>query len=102
MKGETILKVILSGFLVLSVFNNLQGQGAYLPPDKPRLVIGIVVEQLRYDQLEKFRNRFSENGIRKLLNEVPIFRMHRSSICLPSQLRAMQQFQLVLSHLCMA
>jgi predicted AlkP superfamily pyrophosphatase or phosphodiesterase len=73
MKGETILKVILSGFLVLSVFNNLQGQGAYLPPDKPRLVIGIVVEQLRYDQLEKFRNRFSENGIRKLLNEGTYF-----------------------------
>jgi hypothetical protein len=43
---------------------NLCGQGAYLPPDKPRLVIGIIVEQLRFDQLEKFRDRMSENRIK--------------------------------------
>ncbi len=44
-------------------------QQAYLPPDKPRLVVGIIVEQLRFDQIEKFRDRMSENGIRKLINE---------------------------------
>ena len=53
---------------------NVSGQGAYIPPDKPKLVIGIVVEQLRYDQLEKFRDRFSENGIRRLLNEGTYFK----------------------------
>ncbi|MDR2886533.1 MAG: alkaline phosphatase family protein [Bacteroidales bacterium] len=52
----------------------LQGQGAYLPPEKPRLVIGIVVEQLRYDHVEKFRDRFGENGIRKLINEGASFK----------------------------
>jgi len=51
----------------------LSGQGAYIPPDKPKLVVGIVVEQLRYDQIEKFRNRFGENGIRRLLNEGTFF-----------------------------
>lgn len=56
-------------FLAFNISNGLAGQGAYLPPEKPVLVIGIVVEQLRYDQLEKFRNRLGENGIRKLLNE---------------------------------
>ena len=60
--------------LGLSVFLKIYGQGAYLPPDKPKLVIGIVVEQLRYDQLEKFRNRLSENGIKRLLNEGTFFR----------------------------
>jgi predicted AlkP superfamily pyrophosphatase or phosphodiesterase len=54
-------------------FTNLSGQGAYIPPEKPRLVIGIVVEQLRYDMLEKFRNRLGENGIRRLLNEGTYF-----------------------------
>jgi predicted AlkP superfamily pyrophosphatase or phosphodiesterase len=44
-------------------------QGAYIPPDKPKLVVGIVVEQLRYDQLEKLRDRLGENGIRRMLNE---------------------------------
>jgi predicted AlkP superfamily pyrophosphatase or phosphodiesterase len=53
---------------------NLSGQGAYLPPDKPRLVIGIIVEQLRFDQLEKFRDRMSENGIKRLINEGTYFR----------------------------
>ena len=55
------------------MFARISGQGAYLPPEKPRLVIGIVVEQLRYDQIEKFRSRLSENGIRRLLNEGTYF-----------------------------
>ena len=60
------------GLIILGL--NLSGQGAYLPPDKPRLVIGIVVEQLRFDQLEKFRDRMSENGIKRLINEGTYFR----------------------------
>ncbi len=60
--------------IVLILYTGISfGQGAYLPPEKPRLVIGIIVEQMRYDQLEKFRNRFGENGIRRLLNEGTYF-----------------------------
>ena len=33
---------------------------------KPRLVVGIVIEQLKYDQLEKFRDKLGDNGIKKL------------------------------------
>jgi predicted AlkP superfamily pyrophosphatase or phosphodiesterase len=61
-------------FLGLSFVLRSYGQGAYLPPDRPKLIIGIVVEQLRYDHLEKFRDRLSENGIKKLLNEGTFFR----------------------------
>lgn len=53
---------------------NVSGQGSYIPPEKPKLVIGIIVEQLRYDQLEKFRDRFNENGIKRLLNEGTYFK----------------------------
>ncbi len=60
--------------LLISVFVKLSGQGAYLPPDKPRLVVGIVVEMLKYDQLEKFRDRFGENGIKTLINEGTYFK----------------------------
>jgi predicted AlkP superfamily pyrophosphatase or phosphodiesterase len=45
------------------------GQGAYIPPEKPKLVVGIIIEQLRFDQLEKFADRLGQNGIRRLLNE---------------------------------
>lgn len=55
-------------------FVKISGQGAYLPPDKPRLVIGIVVEELKYDQLEKFRDKLSDNGIKRLINEGTYFK----------------------------
>jgi predicted AlkP superfamily pyrophosphatase or phosphodiesterase len=67
------LRPILVIFLSLQ-FPALLPQGAYIPPDRPKLVIGIVVEQLRYDQLEKFRDRLGENGIRKMLNEGTYFK----------------------------
>lgn len=59
---------------MIAGFIKLSGQGAYLPPEKPRLVIGIVVEQLKYDQLEKFRDRLGENGIKRLINEGTYFK----------------------------
>jgi predicted AlkP superfamily pyrophosphatase or phosphodiesterase len=52
----------------------MSGQGAYLPPDKPALIIGIVVEQLRFDQVERFRDKLSENGLKKMINEGTFFR----------------------------
>lgn len=68
------IKIIFTVVLFISLIINISGQGAYIPPGKPKLVIGIVVEQLRYDQLEKFRDRFGENGIRRLLNEGTYFK----------------------------
>jgi len=67
LKGTAI--IIISFFII----HKAGGQGAYIPPDKPKLVVGIIVEQMRYDQLEKFRSRLGENGIRKLLNEGTYF-----------------------------
>jgi predicted AlkP superfamily pyrophosphatase or phosphodiesterase len=75
MKNRELLKKSSAAIILLiSVFVKLNGQGAYLPPDKPRLVIGIVVEQLKYDQLEKFRDRLGENGIKRLINEGTYFK----------------------------
>jgi predicted AlkP superfamily pyrophosphatase or phosphodiesterase len=61
-------------FFLIFVFVKLHGQGAYLPPDKPKLVIGIVVEELNYNQLEKFHDKLCENGIKKLINEGTYFK----------------------------
>ena len=39
------------------------------PNDKPRLVVGIVVDQMRYDYLVRYWNNFGENGFKKLIAE---------------------------------
>ncbi len=67
-------KRFFAAIILLSGFLRLHGQGAYLPPDRPALVIGIVVEQLRFDQVERFRDKLSENGIKKMINEGTFFR----------------------------
>ena len=69
-----IRKTGLGAVILLCGFFKLSGQGAYLPPDKPALIIGIVVEQLRFDQIERLRDRLSENGIKKMINEGTFFR----------------------------
>jgi predicted AlkP superfamily pyrophosphatase or phosphodiesterase len=68
--GKSLVSIIFFAFAIFK----LSGQTAYIPPDRPKLVVGIVVEQLKYDQLEKFRDRFGEEGIKKLLNEGTTFK----------------------------
>jgi len=69
MKVQKLTKLTIVLYMALFVSGGLRGQGPYIPPDKPKLVIGIIVEQLRYDQIERFRGRLVQNGIRRLLNE---------------------------------
>ena len=35
---------------------------------KPKLVVGIVIDQMRYDYLTRFSDRYGENGFKRLLN----------------------------------
>ncbi len=36
---------------------------------RPKLVVGIVVDQMRYDYLYRFYDQYSENGFKRLLND---------------------------------
>jgi predicted AlkP superfamily pyrophosphatase or phosphodiesterase len=36
---------------------------------KPKLVVGIVVDQMRYEYLFRFENRYSNDGFKRLMNE---------------------------------
>jgi len=40
-----------------------------IPSEKPVLIIGIVVEQMRYDYLYKYWNKLEDNGFKRLLVE---------------------------------
>lgn len=46
-----------------------KAQGSYIPPEKPKLVIGIVIEQFRYDYINKFWDSFGNTGFKRLINE---------------------------------
>ena len=37
--------------------------------DRPRLVIGIVVDQMRQEYLYRFSSKFGEGGFRRMMNE---------------------------------
>ncbi len=39
-----------------------------IPPEKPKFIVGIVVSQMRYDYIQRFWDKFDENGIRLLVN----------------------------------
>ena len=51
----------------------LFGQGS---AEKPKLVVGIVVDQMRYDYLSRYAGKYSENGFKKLLTEGFFFENH--------------------------
>ncbi len=36
---------------------------------RPKLVVGIVIDQMRYDYLYRFENLYGEDGFKKLMNE---------------------------------
>ena len=37
--------------------------------DRPKLVVGIIVDQMRYDYLTRFYHRYGEEGFKRLLRE---------------------------------
>lgn len=37
--------------------------------EKPKLVVGIVVDQMRYDYLYRFYDKYSNNGFKRMMNE---------------------------------
>jgi predicted AlkP superfamily pyrophosphatase or phosphodiesterase len=62
--------IIFIGLLTFS----LQAQTAIKPIQKlenkqPKLIVGIVIDQMRYDYLAKYYYKFSENGFKKLLTQ---------------------------------
>src|SRR5688500_3336903 len=62
---------LLFVFLLISQFASSQGiksTGTHLK--KPKLVVGIVVDQMRWDYLYRYYNRYaSEGGFKRMLNQ---------------------------------
>jgi len=61
------MKKKITLILALFIMINLQAK-------KPKLVIGIVVDQMRYDYIDRFWNDFGNNGFKELINNGYLFK----------------------------
>ena len=64
---KNIFSLALCTILFLSC--KLQEIKQEIKSEKPKLVIGIVIDQMRYDYLTRFSDRYSDNGFKRLLNQ---------------------------------
>ena len=60
------MKITLSSLLFLVGFNLFAQQAA---PSKPKLVVGIVVDQMRYDYLYRFYDKYKAGGLKRLMTQ---------------------------------
>ncbi len=60
----TILVVLLLSFLSGSAQKKKEAA-----PEKPKLVVGIIVDQMRYEYLYRFYSRYSDRGLKRMMNE---------------------------------
>ena len=55
---------------LLTLFSKLgNSQEKVIINHSPKLVVGIVVDQMRYDYITRFYNRFGEGGFKRMIYE---------------------------------
>ena len=66
------MKVIFSLLIIFSFPNNIQAQKKVMPSniiDRPKIVVGIVIDQMRWDYLYRYYNRYSTGGLKRIINK---------------------------------
>lgn len=63
---KQIIILTVSFFVILSA--NAQ-QKSVSKPDRPKIVVGLMVDQMRWDFLYRFQDRYGEGGFKRLLRE---------------------------------
>lgn len=56
-------------FLFILSFTVIYTAQSQTTPSHPKLVVGIVIDQMRYDYLYRFSNLYGENGFKKLMGQ---------------------------------
>lgn len=51
------------------LFVQLQINAQKIPSEKPKLIIGLIIDQMRYDYIFKFWDKYDNNGFKRLINE---------------------------------
>ncbi len=57
-------KFFFTGFLTVTIALQVHAQ-----PARPKLVVGLMVDQMRWDYLYRFADRYGDDGFKRLLNE---------------------------------
>lgn len=68
-KIALLLTFTLSILSIFSLAQNNSKPSVQTEITRPKLVIGIVVDQMRWDYLYRYYNRYSNNGFKKLINQ---------------------------------
>jgi len=64
------LSVFILAFLVLGLSNTSSAQlNRSIPSEKPKLIVQVLVSQMRFDYLNRYWEKFSDNGFKLLINE---------------------------------
>ena len=62
MLSKKFTLLIFISFISVNSFS----QAKIATPSKPKLVVGLVIDQMRWDFLYRFANRYSEGGFKRL------------------------------------
>lgn len=63
------VKKFLTFPLLLATFSIFAQSGNQTQLNRPKLVVGIVVDQMRWDYLYRYYDRYSDTGFKRMLNE---------------------------------
>jgi predicted AlkP superfamily pyrophosphatase or phosphodiesterase len=66
MRIKTIILLLMS---VLIIKLDLTAQDPSVPPEKPKLIIGIIISEMRYDYINRYWNKFGDGGFKRLINK---------------------------------
>jgi hypothetical protein len=61
------MKIFSVVVVVFALIINVNAQDREIPSEKPKLVVGIVVSEMRYDYLMRYWDKFGEGGFRRLV-----------------------------------
>ena len=63
------MKKTISILVLLILCNLCNAQNIVNETSNPKLVVGIVVDQMRYEYLTRFYNKYGEGGFKRMVNE---------------------------------
>ncbi len=62
-------KLILLIFAISALFSKAQNNKPAFPKPAPKLIVGIVVDQMRYDFIYRYWNKYGNDGFKRLIAE---------------------------------